>query len=302
MAMSLQDVGIQLASGLAEMPIYPLNMIKVLMQVSHEPLPPFASKTIFGKEKLFYPNSFAYIKYVYTVDGVAGLYRGLGMKVLSTSVANLVYTKVSRLMDENEDCLNKNLVVGDEENKFEIFRKKTSREITIKCWAVVVSHPLHVMALRCMAQFVGGETNYSSWNVFQNAIEIYRTEGISGFFDGLMPRLLFEISSIAIASGLAYAMRAYVLDDSEQMQNHKLVDMTSSLIANSITYPLAVVTTVSCISGSMLVAGQPPKMPQYNSWCGVFKHLYETNGLKKGGSHFFRLYVPSVQYTSMSIY
>ena len=38
------------------------------------------------------------------------------------------------------------------------------------------------MALRCMAQAVGGETTYSSWNVFQNCIEIYRGEGISGFF------------------------------------------------------------------------------------------------------------------------
>jgi len=100
-------------------------------------------------------------------------------------------------MDENEDLLNKNLVVGDEENKFQVFRKKTSREITIKCWAIVVSHPLHVMALRCMSQFVGGESQYSSWNIFQNAIEIYKAEGISGFFDGLIPRLLFDISSIA---------------------------------------------------------------------------------------------------------
>lgn len=33
-----------------------------------------------------------------------------------------------------------------------------------------------------MAQFIGGETNYSSWNVFSNTVEIYKSEGISGFF------------------------------------------------------------------------------------------------------------------------
>jgi len=42
-------------------------------------------------------NSQKKVKYIYTVDGFTGLYRGLGMKILSTSVANLVYTKVSRV-------------------------------------------------------------------------------------------------------------------------------------------------------------------------------------------------------------
>jgi len=298
------EIGVQLASGLTELPAYPLNFIKVLMQIGHEPLTPFPSKTIFGKEKLFYPNSFSYMKYVYSVDGFYGLYRGLGMKVISTSVGNLVYNQVSKYIDERDDLVNKNFVVQESENdknSFEVFRKKTSKEITIKCWAVVVSHPFHVMALRCMAQFVGGEGNYSSWNIFQNAIEIYKGEGISGFFNGLIPRLLFEVSTIAIASGVAYALRTYVIED-EQMQNHKVVDMGSALFASSITYPLAVVTTVSCVSGCSLVAGRPPKMPTYNSWLGIFKHLMESNGLKKGSSHFFRIYVPTVSYNSLSIY
>lgn len=298
------EIAVQLASGLTEVPAFPLNFIKVLMQIGHEPLPPFPAKTIFGKEKLFYPNSFKYMKYVCSVEGFAGLYRGLGMKVISTSVGNLVYNQVSKYVDERDDLVNKNFVVQESEtdkNSFEVFRKKTSKEITIKCWAVVVSHPFHVMALRCMAQFVGGETNYSSWNIFQNAIEIYKGEGISGFFNGLIPRLLFEVSTIAIASGVAYSLRTYFIED-EQMQNHKVVEMGSGLFASSITYPLAVITTVSCISGSTLVAGQPPKMPIYNSWLGIFKHLMESNGLKKGSSHFFRMYVPTVQFNSLSIY
>jgi len=65
MTMSANDIGVQLASGLTELPVYPLNFVKVLMQLSYEPLPPFASKTIFGKEKLFYPNSFAYSKIIF---------------------------------------------------------------------------------------------------------------------------------------------------------------------------------------------------------------------------------------------
>lgn len=290
-------------SGLSELPVYPLNFIKTLMQLSHEPLPPFPSKTIFGKEKLFYPNSFEYMKYIYSCDGFSGLYRGVSMKILSTSVGTVVAHKLAKYMDENEDIISKSFVVqeNEAENKFEIFRKKTSRDMTIRCWAVVISHPLHVMALRCMAQFVGGESNYSSWNIFQNALEIYKSEGISGFFNGLIPRLLFEVSSIAIASSLVYVIKSYVIED-EKLQNDKLIDMSAGLFANSITYPLSVVTTISCVSGSTLAAGRPPKMPTYNSWVGVFKHLYETNGLKKGSSHFFRVFVPTVQFSALSVY
>lgn len=85
----------------------------------------------------------------------------------------------------------------EEQSEFNEFKRKVSRDVTIKMWAIVVSHPFHVMALRCMSQFVGGETNYSSWNIFHNAMEIYRGEGISGFFNGLIPRMLFEVSTIA---------------------------------------------------------------------------------------------------------
>lgn len=286
-------------SSLTELPAYPLNFIKALMQMGHEPLTPFPSKTIFGKEKIFYPNSFKYMKHVYILDGFSGLYRGLSMKLISTTVANVVSSNVAKYIDENDV---QSFVVQETcENKFEVFKKKTSREITIKMWAVVVSHPFHVMALRCMAQFVGGETNYSSWNIFHNALEIYKGEGISGFFNGLIPRMLFEVSSIAIASSLAYVIKSYVLDEAE-IQNEQLVNIGSALFATSITYPLSVVTTVSCVSGSSLAAAVPPKMPMYNSWIGVFKHLYESNGLKKGSSHFFRVYVPTMQFSSMSIY
>lgn len=40
-----------------------------------------------------------------------------------------------------------------------------------------------VMCLRTMAQFIGGETRYSSWNIIKNGLEIYRYEGVQGFFE-----------------------------------------------------------------------------------------------------------------------
>jgi len=61
-----------------------------------------------------------------------------------------------------------------------------------------------------MAQYVGGETIYSSWNVFQNAAVIYRGEGVAGFFSGLIPRLIFEATTIAVINSLAYSLRTFL--------------------------------------------------------------------------------------------
>merc|ERR1719468_592550 len=132
--------------------------------------------------------------------------------------------------------------------------KLTQKKMTARCWAVILSHPLHVMCLRSMAQFVGGETRYSSWNIFKNGLEIYRYEGIQGFFDGLVPRLLFETSTIAMTGAITYFVSYYIIDSKEY---DGIINLISSLFASSVTYPMSLVTTVSAISGSQLIAGQP---------------------------------------------
>lgn len=42
------------------------------------------------------------------------------------------------------------------------------------------------------------------------------------------------------------------------------------------TFPLLITSNVSCVSGSTLIAGQPPRMLTHSSWIDVLKHLYET--------------------------
>lgn len=80
------------------------------------------------------------MKYIYSVEGLTGLYRGLGMKIVSHSVGTLVYDQMTKMLDEND----KNSDSKDtNENDVQIFVRKTSKEITARCWAVVVSHPFH---------------------------------------------------------------------------------------------------------------------------------------------------------------
>lgn len=293
MSKQVEDLTDAITSGLFQIPLHPLSYVKVLAQIGHEPLAPFKSMNMFGREQLFYPNCLQYCGYIYSVEGISGLYRGLGMKIISHSVGTYVYARSRRLMKDAEDT--KDLDFKKENEKcINYLIQLTSKKVTARCWAVIFSHPFHVMFLRSMAQFVGGETRYSSWNIFKNAIEIYRYEGLQGFFNGLAPRLIFEASTIALTSAISYFVSIYIIDSKEY---DGVINLISSLFASSVTYPLSLVSVVSGVSGCQLIAGQPPRMPVYKSWIEIFKQHCEANQLKRGSTGFFRIYIPRIDKT-----
>lgn len=45
--------------------------------------------------------------------------------------------------------------------------------------------------------------------------EIYTQNGILGFFNGLIPRLLGDICSLLLASSLTYAINHYIVEERE---------------------------------------------------------------------------------------
>ncbi|KAA8592010.1 hypothetical protein FQN60_017384 [Etheostoma spectabile] len=57
---------------------------------------------------------------------------------------------------------------------------QTTKEMIARSCATLVTHPFHVITLRCMVQFIGRETKHSG--VFDSIVTIYREEGILGFF------------------------------------------------------------------------------------------------------------------------
>jgi len=88
-----------------------------------------------------------------------------------------------------------------------------------KAFQIVKYSPLFftVMAIRAMAQFIGRETNYSSINIFQNFHEIYRQQGIGGFFVGLIPRWFLEISTIVISNVLIHLLKTQMPTQQEMI-------------------------------------------------------------------------------------
>ncbi|KAL2310145.1 hypothetical protein Nmel_006387 [Mimus melanotis] len=89
--------------------------------------------------------------------------------------------------------------------------KETSREMVARSAATLITHPFHVITLRCMVQFIGRETKYSG--TLSAFATIYREEGILGFFAGLIPRLLGDILSLWLCNMLAYLINTYALEN-----------------------------------------------------------------------------------------
>ena len=61
--------------------------------------------------------------------------------------------------------------------------------------------------------------------------EIFRENGLPGFFSGLVPRVLGEIASLIMASFLTYTINKYVIEDRE-LRMYSATSMTVSIYAN----------------------------------------------------------------------
>lgn len=273
---------------------HPLEYAKFLIQIGYEPLPPKPGTTFFGKPALKLPNIFQYIKYIKQEDGFIGCYRGLVPKLCGNIASAIASQKVLERFDgRGNDEQNENAVtnegdravyddVNSDQDKFIL---STKRDIVQRFTAIIVSHPFHVVTVRMMAQFVGRETKYSG--LLNSVSEIYKENGVLGFFSGLVPKLLGDILSVLIANSLAYLLSTYVFEE-EDLKMYATATM--SFLATTVTYPFQVVSNCMAVSNSGLMAGVPPYMPNYVSWVDCWSNLSETNQLKRGSSIFIRYY------------
>ncbi|XP_015519875.1 mitochondrial carrier homolog 2 [Neodiprion pinetum] len=265
---------------------HPLEYAKVLIQIGYEPIPPRPTITVFGKPALALPNIFQYVKYIKTVDGYAGCYRGLVPKLCANAISALAFQKTS----ENITFANEPDKQIDEDDLSDNERRircinELLRDLASRIAAIVVSHPFDVITLRMMAQFVGGETKYNG--LVRSIIQIYRQNGISGYFAGLVPRLIGNIASLILASTATYAINKYIIQDRE-MRSYTAASMT--FVASAITYPFLVVSHCMAVNDCGLAAGYPPQMPLYGSWIHCWAHLAANNQLKRGNSVLWRYY------------
>ncbi|NXF54553.1 MTCH2 protein, partial [Oceanites oceanicus] len=302
-----------LGSGLTVLS-QPLMYVKVLVQVGYEPLPPTLGRNIFGRQVYQLPGLFAYAKHIVKVDGRAGLFKGLTPRLCSSAIGTVVHGKVLQWFlsggcspPDASFPLQPGASKKEPVSSLEQVLKETSREMVARSAATLITHPFHVITLRCMVQFIGRETKYSG--TLSAFATIYREEGILGFFAGLIPRLLGDILSLWLCNMLAYLINTYALENgvraphpargswgrlgaaslvSTMAEMKSYSQAVTGFFASMLTYPFVLVSNLMAVNNCGLAGGFLPYAPTYSSWLDCWSQLHKEGNMSRGNSLFFR--------------
>ncbi|KFP75781.1 Mitochondrial carrier 1, partial [Acanthisitta chloris] len=274
-----------------------------LSQVGHEPLPPTIGRNVLGRKVLYLPGFFTYARHIVEVDGKRGLFRGLTPRLISSTLSTITRGSVKKAfpLEDMEHVSNKD----DVKTSLRKVVKETSHEMMMQCVSRVVSHPLHVISMRCMVQFVGREVKYSG--VFSAIGRIFKEEGILGFFVGLVPHILGDVIFLWCCNLLAHFINTYAVDDnvsgSAQGRVWGSVPSTCSwkellgkatgflcfqIAVSMLTYPFLLVGDLMAVNNCGLRAGLPPYAPAFASWIHCWRYLSAQGQLFRGSSLLFR--------------
>lgn len=262
--------------------LHPLEYSKILIQIGFEPIDPRPTTTLLGKPALGLPNIFQYVAFIKNTDGLIGCYRGLAPKLVGSILSSHYSDKIAdklgmaRIEDAEKDDMT-------DEEYYERFHTKLKRDIVVHTAGAIITSPFHVISVRMMAQFIGKETKYST--LFGSIIEIYKDEGIWGFFSGLVPRLIFDLSCVVVASTATYLVGRHFIREKE---GRAYFGSLSSFVCSSVFYPMNVVSTCMIVNGTGLRAGSTEFMPRYDSWRICYNDLRIKGDHKRGSSLFFR--------------
>uniref|UniRef100_A0A8D8VK65 Mitochondrial carrier homolog 1 n=1 Tax=Cacopsylla melanoneura TaxID=428564 RepID=A0A8D8VK65_9HEMI len=263
---------------------HPLDYAKHLIMLGHEPLAPYQTPW-FGRSYYMYPNVLKYVGHIYSVDGVLGCFRGIVYKQSNVFIQHTLLTYFDK--EYPGPAVSQSLV------------SKLKRNITVKCICTIASHPLQLMMVRCMAQFVGRENVCSEWNPLVNLFRILKLEGLAGLFKGFWARLAGECAlvatSVIIVHGM-YKLARHMDPDSDPASTEKSMVLYSTLVnfvCQSLFYPYHVVSTTMSVNNSEFKIGNPPLSPIFSNSVDCYNHLRYFNQTKRGSSLFYR-FVPTV--------
>ncbi|XP_028917008.1 mitochondrial carrier homolog 2 isoform X1 [Ornithorhynchus anatinus] len=276
-----------LSSGLTLLS-QPLMYVKVLVQVGYEPLPPTLGRNIFGRQVYQLPGLFAYAKHIVKIDGKKGLFTGLTPRLCSGAIGTVVHSKVLQQYQNSAEELGPASGQKAIPSSLDQVIKETSREMVARSAATLVTHPFHVITLRCMVQFIGRETKYCG--VLDSISTIYQEEGILGFFAGLVPRLLGDVISLWLCNTLAYLINTYALESgvSTMSEMKSYSQAVTGFFASMLTYPFVLVSNLMAVNNCGLAGGMPPYSPIYSSWLDCWCQLHKEGNMSRGNSLFFR--------------
>ncbi|XP_041278723.1 mitochondrial carrier homolog 1 isoform X2 [Onychostruthus taczanowskii] len=238
----------------------------------------------------FSPNSLGALsaRHIVEVDGKRGLFRGLTPRLISSTLSTITRGSVKKVkafpLEDMEHVSNRD----DVKTSLRKVVRETSHEMMMQCVSRVVSHPLHVISMRCMVQFVGREVKYSG--VFSAIGRIFKEEGILGFFVGLVPHILGDVIFLWCCNLLAHFINTYAVDDnfSQASVIRSYTKFVMGIAVSMLTYPFLLVGDLMAVNNCGLRAGLPPYAPVFASWIHCWRYLSAQGQLFRGSSLLFR--------------
>lgn len=262
---------------------HPFSYVKTLIQLGYEPLEPVLKKDLFFRKKLMYPGVFAYINVIKDRDGFIGLFRGVAPRVLANATMSITYGQ----MKNNLEIEEVDPAVEEKPRDLPLISYSLAKESVARCTAVVVSHPFHVVAVRCMASFVGDNQLFASpWACIK---QTYEEDGILGFFAGIVPRMVMEVLCMWLTELSAHAINTYIISHKSQLRDlRSYTTMATSSVFGGQVYPLSVTSTMMICNGTSLPVASSPYTLVYTNWWHCFSDLRSKGYVKRGASLLFR--------------
>ena len=272
---------------------HPVTLVQTLIQAGVEPVKPQTRITYLGTKSLAYPGLFPYMRHIVSVDGWSGLFRGavpnvayeLLMVVSKETIAKPINATVSKGMDlVGQHAPDNFKEIETVEDYYRLYIKRFIVSSMVSSISCTLLHPLKVIAVRAMVQFDGREAIYN--NIFGACKEIYKNEGMYGFFAGLVPLLVANIESCLFVNLFSMFFEQCVhllVPDLEKMgQLYAMFkQVVIGLSVRHLVYPYQLVSTMMMINGSGLKAS---RAEPFDDWSSCHSYVVQ-NGLDHRGTY-----------------
>ncbi|CDS39965.1 mitochondrial carrier 2 [Echinococcus multilocularis] len=153
---------------------------------------------------------------------------------------------------------------------------------------VVITQPFYVIMVRQGASIIGKEVGHSWFH--QAVLSIFRDNGIMGFFSGITPRLMFELSPMIIYLCARRMLQQNIFSSLRSWSKtvHSCIHTLSYAVINFLAYRLEVVSCVMALHGSRIPTVEAAVANSFSGWRECRRTLAMTGQLQRGYFPFWR--------------
>ncbi|KAI9473994.1 MAG: mitochondrial carrier domain-containing protein [Benjaminiella poitrasii] len=261
------------AGVVSRVAIAPLDVVKIRMQLqTHRTHFSFGSKKMMDTSPVKYLNTIQALKTILKEEGIRGLYKGnMPAEYLYLSYSAVEFWAYKELEQRLERWDNKRQLLPHTLKTF-------GCGMIAGCTATTATYPFDLLRTRFAASVRGAERGYTT--VTRAMIDIYRKEGLIGFYRGLWPAIIQIMPYMGLlfssydlfAKGFEKLRDEQVLTASYKPTHDMISGALSGLFSKTVVYPFDLVRKRLQMEGT-------PKIKR-QSWLACLKMVVKQEGFR----------------------